>query len=76
MENIHDDVATNLKSFRLERGMNQTQFATAIGRRQGSVSKWERGEESPRLDVIAGIAGAFEISIEEFLAQLFKPRSP
>lgn len=51
-------VARLIIASRLARGMSQTDLARAIGTSQSRVSKWERGEELPRLDALQRVAQA------------------
>ena len=39
-----------IKTMRRAAEMTQADLAAAIGAQQGSVSKWERGQEIPRAD--------------------------
>ena len=43
---------------RLAARMSQAALARAIGTSQSRVSKWERGEETPRVDALRRIAKA------------------
>lgn len=59
------------KAIRLARKslkMNQAQFAEALGASQGSISKWEAGRETPRLEAlqkIAELAPGFSYTLDE-----------
>ncbi|OYW33570.1 MAG: hypothetical protein B7Z45_08340 [Azorhizobium sp. 12-66-6] len=61
LENAHipicmTDFARKIREIRKNLGMNQAEFAAAIGATQGSVSKWETGRETPRSDALSRIA--------------------
>ena len=43
----------NISKLRKERSMTQEQLAEALGVTFASVSKWERGVETPELNLIA-----------------------
>jgi len=51
----------NLKRIREARRLTQTQLAEAIGANQATISKIERGEGNPTLDVINRIATALHV---------------
>lgn len=52
---------------RLCRGLTQTALATVIGRSSGTVSKWERGEQSPEPDALERLASCLGIPSSWFL---------
>lgn len=49
-----------VKDLRLECGLSQATFATAIGVNQMSVSVWESGKSVPSADVIARMSEVFK----------------
>lgn len=51
-------LAREILSARLAANMSQAALARAIGTSQSRVSKWERGEETPRVDALRRIARA------------------
>ena len=51
-------LAREVLSARLAARMTQAELARAIGTSQSRVSKWERGEEAPRVDALRRIAKA------------------
>lgn len=51
-------LAREILAARLAARMSQTALARAIGTSQSRVSKWERGEETPRVDALRRIAKA------------------
>ncbi|MGZ2438211.1 helix-turn-helix domain-containing protein [Sinorhizobium medicae] len=53
-------IADEIKRIREASGLNQKDFAEAIGASQGSVSKWERGLEKPRADMLIRIQGWYD----------------
>lgn len=52
---------------RRARGLTQEQLAKLIGRPKNSVSDWERGERVPSIEVIAEIADALRVSIDDLV---------
>ncbi len=57
----------NIKRKRLEKGLTQEEVATHIGISAQSVSKWERGEGYPDIEMLPTLANYFKISIDELL---------
>jgi len=51
-------LAREILAARLAARMSQAALARAIGTSQSRVSKWERGEETPRVDALRRIAKA------------------
>jgi len=51
-------LAREILAARLAANMSQAALAHAIGTSQSRVSKWERGEETPRVDALRRIARA------------------
>ena len=51
-------LAREILAARLAAKMSQAALARAIGTSQSRVSKWERGEETPRVDALRRIAKA------------------
>ena len=49
------------------RGLTQEQLAKLIGRPKNSVSDWERDRRVPSIDVIAEIADALRVSIDDLV---------
>ncbi len=64
---------TILKTLRKQKHITQRALADALHISQTSVSKYERGETEPDIDMIIKIADYFEISIDEFLRKYYEP---
>ena len=60
-------VGTNIRNFRLERSLTQEEVAAHLGVSFQSVSKWERGEGYPDIELLPSIANYFGISVDELL---------
>ena len=52
-----------LRALRKERGLNQTELATALNVTFGTVSIWERGVRKPEMDTIEKISDYFDVSL-------------
>ena len=53
-----------LRSLRQYAGLTQKEFAAKLGIAHGNVSKYELGETLPPMDILAKIAGVFEVSTD------------
>lgn len=56
-----------LMQARLCRGMTQTALATLVGRSSGTVSKWEKGEQSPEAEALERLALQLNMPASWFL---------
>ena len=56
-----------LKKLRKQNKITQRDLAAALHISQTSVSKYERGESEPDLEMVIKMADFFEISIDEFV---------
>ncbi|MFK8243886.1 MULTISPECIES: helix-turn-helix transcriptional regulator [unclassified Facklamia] len=72
--------AQKIKSIRIEKGLNQDEFASALNSfaeksnglyssnfNKTNISKWENGKVEPRMDTIRLIASTFDIEPNELL---------
>lgn len=57
-------VAREILAARRAAGMSQEALAKAIGTSQSRVSKWERGDEMPRIEALYKIARATGTNVE------------
>jgi len=55
---------------RLCRGITQTALAAVIGRSSGTVSKWERGDQSPEPEALERLASSLGIPASWFLRKI------
>lgn len=58
---------SNLKSWRIDRGVSQADFATMMNTSQQRVSEWERGRCEPSLYNIIRMLEILSISFEELV---------
>lgn len=58
---------TMLKKLRKQNKITQRDLAAALHISQTSVSKYERGESEPDLEMVIKMADFFEVSIDEFV---------
>ena len=57
----------NIKRMRLEKGLTQEEVAQHLGVSFQSVSKWERGDGYPDIELLPAIAHYFGVSVDEIL---------
>lgn len=60
-------IGENLKKQRKLRELTQEQLADILGVSFQSVSKWERGEVYPDIEMLPTIANCFGITVDELL---------
>ena len=61
------NIAQNLKKYRREREITQEALAKELGISAQSVSKWERGEGYPDIELLPNLANHLNITIDELL---------
>ena len=57
-------ISSVIVSNRLERGMNQKQFAEFVGVSQGMISKWESGEYNFTVETLANICEKLNLDFD------------
>lgn len=65
---ISGHLATNLRYLRQRRGLTQAQLAKLCGVPRSTVGQLESGSGNPTLSVLARLASALQLSIEEMLS--------
>ncbi len=60
-------LARKIRNFRLARKWTQAELATKLGTTPQSVSRWERGDDEPRLVLVSKMASVFGVPVEYFL---------
>ena len=60
-------IGINIKRIRLERNLTQEEIANHIGVSAQSVSKWERGEGYPDIELLPSLANYLGISVDDLL---------
>jgi len=53
-----------LKYLRTERGMNQEEFARLIGVTKQAISRYERGDRTPKITIIKMFSESLNVSVE------------
>ncbi|MBR4910562.1 MAG: helix-turn-helix transcriptional regulator [Clostridia bacterium] len=72
--NIRMNFARNLAFYRKAARKTQMELATELNYSDKSVSKWERGEGLPDLEVTAQIANILGVSVSDLIADKYKRR--
>lgn len=62
-----------IKEARIEKGLSQAALAKKIGASQKAVDYWESGINEPKLSYIMGLVEVFELSYDEFFADIENP---
>ena len=61
---MNNNLATNIRAFRKERGLTQEQLAEVFNVTVGAVHKWEAGLSTPDLSILIEMADFFDISMD------------
>ena len=72
--NIRENFARNLAFYRKAANKTQMELATELNYSDKSVSKWERGEGLPDLEVTAQIANILGVTVTDLIADKIKRR--
>jgi len=67
MENIKIIIGENIAELRKRKNLTQQELADILIYSDKSISKWERGESTPDIEVLLKIAELFEVSINYLL---------
>lgn len=60
-------LGANIRRLRIERGLTQEEIATHIGVSFQTISKWERGDGYPDIEMLPVLANYFSVSVDELL---------
>ncbi len=67
-------LAENIKKYRTDRNLTQTELARKIHVSCQAISKWERGAAVPELDKLCLLADEFQVTLDELIGNL--PNAP
>ena len=62
--NINENIAENITKLRKRAGMTQSDLADKLNYSDKAISKWERGENVPSIEMLYEIAKIFDVNIE------------
>ena len=69
MPDIKRTIAQNITEFRLLNDMTQAQLGEKLNYSDKTVSKWERGESTPDIEVLAALSDLFGVSVDSFIRE-------
>jgi len=64
VDNLNSIVAANIAALRKEKKLTQLELAEKLNYSDKAVSKWERGESLPSIDVLCELSALFEVSLD------------
>lgn len=67
MENIKGILAKNLVKLRKAANMTQSELAEKLNYSDKAVSKWERGESAPDIEILYMISKLFNVTIDQLI---------
>lgn len=67
MEDLKETIGKNIQYLRKESNMTQQALADKLNYTPKAVSKWERGESMPEIEVLAAIASLFNVTVDFLL---------
>lgn len=72
MENLKNILAQNLVKLRKASNMSQSELAEKLSYSDKAVSKWERGESLPDIEILYEISKLYNVTIDELLSEEVK----
>lgn len=69
MDNINENIATNISKLRKRAGLTQSDLAEKLNYSDKAISKWERGENVPSIEMLDKIAKVFDVNIEFLISK-------
>jgi len=67
MDELHATVASNLIRLRTKAGLTQAELGQLIHYSDKSVSKWERGESIPDVQVLKMLADYYQLTVDDII---------
>lgn len=67
MDNLNKTIASNLQELRKSAGLTQTELADRLNYSDKAVSKWERGESMPDINILKSLADMYGVSVDYLL---------
>ena len=69
MQRTNEIVSKNLVKFRTASGLTQAELANKISYSDKSISKWERGESLPDLNILIKLSQIYKVKLDDFLCE-------
>jgi len=63
------NVGTNIRKYRVARGLSQAELAERIGKKRSAVGNYESGTREPDYDTLSALAAALEVSAMDLLGE-------
>lgn len=63
-----NNISSQIKKFRIKKGLTQEQLGSSVGVSMQAVSKWERGG-TPDIELMPALADVLEVSIDELFGR-------
>ncbi len=74
-EQLRQLIAENIAYYRKQNGDTQAELAEKLNYSDKSVSKWERGDGTPDVFILAKIASLYDITVQDLLREKKVPKS-
>ncbi|MBQ1962426.1 MAG: helix-turn-helix transcriptional regulator, partial [Clostridia bacterium] len=75
MDTLKTIIAKNIQELRLAADMTQAELAARLNYSDKAVSKWERGESIPDVQVLKSIADIFDVTVDYLLKEDHEDRT-
>ncbi len=69
MRNLHTCFAANLRRMRCRKGLSQQQLSELLCFSDKTISKWERADGIPNIQVLYDLAELFDVKIDDLFAE-------
>ena len=67
MDNVNSVIAKNLVTLRKKSNLTQLQLAEKLNYSDKAISKWEKGEALPNINVLMALADFYEVKIQDIV---------
>lgn len=67
MDNVNSIIAKNLVTLRKKSNLTQLQLAEKLNYSDKAISKWEKGEALPNINVLMALADFYEVKIQDIV---------
>ena len=74
MEKINETVSKNLVKYRINLGLTQAELAEKLNYSDKSVSKWERGDGLPDLNILIKLSKIYHVTLDELVGEEVAPK--
>ena len=76
MDNLNYIIAKNLTELRKKNKLTQLEVAKSLNYSDKAISKWEKGESMPSIDVIYKLSKLYNVSIDYLVGESIKTNRP